>query len=172
MAATVRASYYGASATEPAGVTAETGIKMNREDTQSGTTAIPVPTTTGTNYSWIKQIALEVTATAATNISNRKISQASTPATGLAYFFKAAASYTQASSANMPAASGSNGATPTGYTAMSGTGQVFDSTSVSAGSTGRNGGFCVLVLGVDNTYTGGAGSAIALPNLLLQYDEA
>lgn len=173
MAATVQAQYFGASATLPAGVTAETGIKFNREDTQTGTTGtIPIPTATGTNYSWYKQLALAVTATSTTSMSNRRVALASNPATGLLIHFKGAATYVQASSGNMPAASGSNGAVPATYTQVTTSNQVWDNTSVSTGSTGQNGNFVLLVLGVDNTYAGGAGSAISLPNILLTYDEA
>lgn len=173
MGATVRADYYGASATEPAGVTAETGIKWNREDSETGSsTPIPIPTATGTNYSWYKMLALDVTATASTNISNRRISLASSPSTGLFIFFKGSGTYTQATSGNKPADSGSNGAVPSTYTQVTTSTQVYDSASVSAGSTGRNGNFCYLVFGVDNTFTGGAGSATALPNLTFTYDEA
>lgn len=172
MAATVRGDYYGASATEPAGVTAETGIKWNREDSETGTTPIPIPNATGTNYSWYKLLALDVTATAATNITNRRVSLASTATTGLFLYFQDQVTYTQPSSGNKPTDSGSNGATPAGYTLMSTSLQVWDNTSHSTGSSGRNGDFCQIAFGVDNTYTGGAGSAISLPNLTLTYDEA
>jgi hypothetical protein len=178
--ATVRASNFGGNASEPAGVTAETGIKFNREDSQTGTTGtIPIPTATGTEFSWIKNVALEVTSAAspATTISNRRVAAASGPSTGLALFYKAAA-YAQPASGNMPASSGSNGNTPAGYTALTSyagvanAASVYDSSGVSGGSTGRNGSMIQLVLGVDFTYTGGAGSAIALPNVTLTYDEA
>lgn len=173
-AAVVRASYYGASATEPAGVTAETGIKFNREDTQVGTTGpIPIPNAAATNFSWYKQLALEVTTIGTTNITNRTVKQASAPSAGLKLHFKYAATYAQASGANKPADDGTtNDVTPTGYTAMTGTAQGYDAASVSTGSTGRNGGFCLVALGVSYLYTGGAGSAVALPNIELGYDEA
>jgi len=172
MPATVRVSYYGASGTEPAGVTAETGIKFNREDTQTGTSApVPIPTATGTNFSWLKNLALEVTGAAATSLSNRKAALASSPTSGLLVHFKYSATYAQAASGNMPAASGSNGATPAGYTQMTTTPQSYDNASASANSTGRNGGFCQVVLGVDYSYAGGGGQA-TLPNILISYDEA
>lgn len=178
--ATVRASYFGGAASEPAGVTAESGITFNRADSQTGTSSpIPVPTATGTNFSWIKNLALEVTTAAspATTISNRRIAAASGPATGLALFYKAAA-YAQPASGNMPTASGSNGNTPAGYTALTdyvggaSAASTYDATGASGGTTGRNGAMIQVVLGVDNTYTGGAGTAIALPNLSFVYDEA
>src|SRR5687767_14388984 len=105
MAAVIRASYYGGNASEPAGASAEGGIKWNREDSQSGaSTPIPVPTATGTNYSWIKNLALEVTTVAnpATAITNRNIKLASAPSTGLTQGWKAAA-YAQPTSGNKPA---------------------------------------------------------------------
>lgn len=172
MAATLRGDYYGANASEPAGVTAETGAKMGRDDTETGTTVVPIPNVTGTNFSWYKQFALDVTGTGSTNISNRNVALSGAASTGLFLFFKAAASYVQAASGNKPADSGSNGNTPAGYTLLSTSKAVYDAASVSSGSTGRNGGFCLIVMGVDNTYVGGAGSAISLPNALLYYDEA
>ncbi len=173
-AAVVRASYFGASATEPAGVSAETGIKFNREDTQVGTTGpIPIPSTTGTNFSWIKNLALEVTTAGTTSITNRTVRFASAPTTGIKGHFKYSATYAQPASGNKPADDGAtNDVTPTGFTVLTAVGQGYDAASVATSSLGRNGGFCVLVLGVSNLYTGGAGSAVALPNIELGYDEA
>jgi len=153
---------------------AEGGIVFSREDSATGTTPIPTPTSTGTNFSWIKNLVLAVTATGTTSISNRKISYSGSLTTGLSLFWKdvAVASYAQAASGNKPADSGSNGATPTGYTAMISTPAVYDSTSHSSGSTGPNGDMAVCVMGVDSTYTGGPGAAISLPNIVLTYDEA
>lgn len=153
---------------------AETGIKFNLEDTATGTTPIAIPTATGTNFSWIKNLVLAVTGTSTTAITNRRISQSGATATGLALFWKdvAVASYAQAASGNRPASSGSNGATPTGYTAMTTTPAQYDNTSHSTGSTGPNGDMAVVVMGVDNTFTGGPGSATALPSIILTYDES
>jgi hypothetical protein len=160
-----------------AGVTAEGGIKMNREDTLTGTTPIPIPTATGTNYSWIKNLALDVTTTGTTNISNRRIYFGSAPSTGLLGFYKSVAtgSYAQSASGNLPAASGSNGATPAGYTALAtslGGSTAYDASSVATSTLGVNGTLAVVVAGVDFTFAGGPGSATALPTLNLTYDEA
>lgn len=171
MAATVRCSYYGASATEPAGVTAETGIKLARADAQTSTTPTPIPTATGTNFSWYMLLALEVTVAGATAITNRNIKAASAFTTGLEVCFKDQATYTQPSGANKPADAGTNGNVPTGYTGVTTSNQLWDNTSHSTGSTGRNGDFCQIAGGVDNTFTGGGGNA-ALPDLDFTYDEA
>ncbi len=153
---------------------AEGGIKFNLEDTATGTTPIAIPTATGTNFSWIKNLVLSVTVTGTTTISNRRIDMSTTTTTGLALWWKAVAvaSYAQAASGNRPASSGSNGATPAGYTSMTTSLQVYDNTGVSTGSTGPNGSMAVCVTGTDNTYVSGPGNAIALPNILLTYDEA
>ncbi|MGZ6375357.1 MAG: hypothetical protein ACXWPI_11640, partial [Ktedonobacterales bacterium] len=131
-------------------------------------------TATGTNYSWIKSLVLAVTTGGTTNMSNRRVSLSATPTTGLNLHFKgvAVASYVQSASGNMPAASGSNGAVPATYTQATSSLQVYDATSTSTASTGPNGQMCVMVMGVDNTYVGGAGSAVSLPNIVLTYDEA
>jgi hypothetical protein len=154
---------------------AEGGVTFNLADNITDTTTpISVPTATGTVFSWIKNLALAVTGTGTTNITNRNIYQSTTPSTGLALFWEAVAvaSYAQAASGNRPSSSGSNGATPAGYTAMTNSAAQYDNTSVATSSTGPNGKMAVVVLGVDHSYTGGAGTAIALPNILLQYDEA
>ncbi len=153
---------------------AETGITFNLADSATDTsTPISVPTATGTVFSWIKNLALAVTGTGTTTMSNRTIKMSGSPSTGLALYFKdvAQASYAQAASGNRPSSSGSNGATPTGYTAMTTSAQQWDNTSHSTGSTGPNGDMVVVVMGVDNSYTGGAGTAISLPSLVLAYDE-
>lgn len=153
---------------------AETGVTFNLADSITSTTPISIPTSTGTNFSWIKNLVLYVTATGTTTISNRNIYMSGSPSTGLQLFWKAVtvASYAQASSGNRPTSSGSNGATPAGYTLMTTSAVQYDNTSVSSGSTGPNGSMAVCCMGCDATYTGGAGSAISLPNILLRYDEA
>lgn len=154
---------------------AEGGVTFNLADSITDTTTpIQVPTATGTNFSWIKNLCLSVTSTGTTNMSNRRIANSTTASTGLALFWKdlAVASYAQAASGNRPGATGSNGSTPAGYTLNSTSSAQWDNTSVSTGSTGINGDLVVTVLGVDNTYVGGGGTAITLPSLLLSYDEA
>jgi hypothetical protein len=153
---------------------AEGGGKWSREDSLAGTAPVPIPTTTGTNYSWIKSFVLAVTVAGTTTISNRRVNIASGTATGILCFYKAVAvaSYVQASSGSKPADSGSNGSTPAGYTILSTSTAVFDATGVSSGSTGPNGGMCVAILGCDFTYTGGASTATAMPSLIYSYDEA
>lgn len=183
MAATVRVSYYGASAAEPAGSTAETGITYSLSDAKqpaSGTSPVQIPTSTGTNYSWIMLLALEVTATAATAITNRTAKLATAITSGLAIFWADQATYRRPVSGNKPSDSGSAGpATPTpagsgapgSYAALTTSPQQWDNTSVSAGSTGRNGDFIETVGAVDSSYAGGGGQA-ALPDLTVTYDEA
>lgn len=174
MAATVQARIF-TGASEGTGANAETGIKFNREDTQTGTTPIPKPTATGTNYSWKKILGIYVTAGGgSTTISNRKIRRASAPSAGLTLHFKPdVVTYAQATSGNMPADNTTtDDATPSGYTAMTTTFQDYDTASEAATNSDRNGDFVEVVAGVSNLYTGGAGSAIALPNIELQYDEA
>jgi hypothetical protein len=153
---------------------AEGGVTFNLADSLTSTTPIAIPTTPGTNFSWPKSLVLAVTVAGTTNITNRTIKMGSSPSTGLALFWKAVAvaSYAQAASGNRPSSSGSNGATPAGYTAMTTSAVQYDNTSVATSSTGPNGSMAVCVLGVDNTYVGGAGSAVALPNIVLSYDEA
>lgn len=172
MAATVRMSY--ASGAGPTLATAETGIKYNQEETLAGTSApIPRPTATGTEFSWPKVFRLEVTASDSTTGSNFRVSYSgSAPATGLALWWKDdGASYTQVS-AEADSPTGSNGSTPTGYNDLTSSTEVYDATGASFGTTGGKGDYFRVALGVSNNYSGGAGSAIALPSLVLTYDES
>lgn len=153
---------------------AEGGISYNLEDTATGTTTpVAIPTATGTVFSWIKNLVLAVTVAGTTTINNRRISQSGAPATGLQLFWKAVAvaSYAQAASGNRPASSGSNGATPAGYTLMTTTPSVYDAASVATSGTGANGGLAVTCIGCDFSFVGGPGSATALPSIILTYDE-
>lgn len=170
MGATVQAQI--ATGAGPSLANAEGGIVYNRVDTIAGTTPIPIPTATGTHFSYLKWLALVVTGTAATSISNRRIELATAIATGLNHWFQDNATYAQATGVNQPADAGTNGATPAGFTKTTTAYQLWDNTSVSAGSTGRSGDYCETVLGVDFLFVGGAGSATALPTLNLEYDEA
>ncbi len=173
MAAAVCTMKYNYGAT-PTVVAAESGLKFNKEDTQSGTTPVPIPTATGTNYSWYKMCHLNVDTAGTTNITNRKVYMGSSPTTGLYLFFKdGGATYTQATDGNRPADVGTGpGTLPAGYTAMTTSALGWDATQVATSSTGRNGNYVTLLFGVSDNYAGGAGSAIALPDLKFQYDEA
>lgn len=171
-AATVQARI--ATSTGPTYSNAEGGAVFNLADSLTdNTTPISIPTSTGTVYSWIKSFVLYVTATGTTSINNRTIKMGSSATTGLFLFFKdvAVASYAQAASGNRPSPSGSNGATPSGYTAMTTSAQQWDNTTVATSGTGANGDLVVCTMGVDNTYAGGPGNAISLPNIVLSYDE-
>lgn len=174
MAATVRVSYWnGAGNVAGTGVTAETGIKFNRDNTQTGTTAIPIPTAAGTRFSWPKWTGLEVTTTDTTSLSNRRIRMAAGIATGMALWWQAVVAASYVTPVAVAAAdTGANGSTPAGYTAMTTSDAVYQAASVSAGSTGLNGGFVELALGVDFLYVGGASSNAAVPTLTYTYDEA
>ena len=171
-AATVRASY--ASGAGPTLATAETGWKYNREETLAGTTApIPKPNATGTAFSWPKVARLEVTTLdAATSISNLRHRIQSAPSTGLKLWYRDDATTYTRSTAIASADSGTDDSTPAGYTTCPTSDTVYDSGSYAASSTGGKGDYLSFALGVSNLYVGGAGSAIALPNLVLTYDEA
>lgn len=165
-------SYWnGGSDTPGTGATAEGGIKFNRANTLTGTTAIPIPTATGTNFSWEKFLGLEVTADGTTTISNRKVHHASGLATGLELHFLGTSSYHTPDGTDITDSAVADGANPAGYTAMSTSAQVYDSGS-DASSVGLSGDYCAVVLGVSSNYAGGAGTNQAVPTLTFTYDEA
>ena len=179
MAATMQAQI--ATGSGPTLANVEGGLTFNRVDTATGTTPIPIPTVTGNKYSYLKYLCLAVTATASTSVSNRRISWASAPSTGLQGLWFNQSTYTQntgtqgTSAGQYPAddtaANGTIPGTPA-WAAIGTSTSQWDNTSISTGSTGRNGNYCQTALQVSNAFTGGAGSATALPNLILTYDEA
>lgn len=183
MAATVRVAYFGGSAGEPAGANAESGIVFSESDAQApaaGTSPVSIPQATGTAYSWIMQLALEVTATDSTTLTAMDIRRASAPTSGLEVFYGVQPTYRQPAGSNAPPDSGSAGPatpTPTGagapgsYVATSTSFVQYDAGGDSASTLGRKGDFTELVAAVDNSYAGGGGQ-VALPNLEYQYDES
>lgn len=172
MAATVQAQIsVGAG---PTITNAETGITFGRDDTQVSTTPVPVPTAAGTNRSWYKTIHLQVTGGGgSTSISNRRISWATAPGTGMTGYFKdGGASYVQATGVNKPPDDASvNDSTPATYTALTTTPQVWHVTSAAAVNATRNGNYCLVAAGLSFLFAGGGGSN-TLPNIVTTYDEA
>lgn len=154
-----------------------TGFTWSRVDSQAGSTAIPIPTTSPANaYSYVKTLFLNVTGAASTTLSNRKVYSNGAPATGLYYWYKdGGTSYTQATGPVEADNTSANGTGPAGYTAMAasqGAASSWYATGVSAGATGRNGDYVNLVLGVGGNYTGGGNAATATPSVIVSYDEA
>lgn len=149
-------------------------LKASREDTKAGAAPIPVPTSAGVNYSWIKNTYLDVTVVSpgAASITNRTVKQDTAAATGLRFFFKTAASYTQADNSNRPAdTSGSNTAVPAGYTLLTTSAQQYDNTSVSSTVLGRNGLYLLFVIAIDGSYSGSTSTNASLPGTTVTYDE-
>lgn len=177
--AVVRISYFGESASTPAGTSGETtGMCFNRNDTRSsGSAPVAIPTgVSGTNYSYPKYLALEVTTTGTTSISNRQVAMSSQPPAGLKLYWGTSSAYVQPA-ANIAADTTGDDIDPDGATTdwtLLTTSYVAYSTYSSDTAAGKNGNYVKLGLGVSSTatYLGGPGSAIALPNVTLQYDEA
>ena len=173
MAATVQATV--SNSTGPTDTSAESGIGFGLDDSVTSATSISKPNSAGTAYSWYKMLSLKVTGGGgATSLLNRKIRFATSPSAGLTGFFLTAApsAYTQATGANKPPDNGTtNDATPASYTALTTTMQTYDSATVAATNATKNGKFAQVVVGVSNLFLGGAGSATALPNIEMQYDE-
>jgi len=181
VAATVRLSWYGASPTEPSGITAEdnAGIVFNRENSKAGTSVtagLPIPVIPSTIYSWRKIVALEVTAVGTTDLANRRISIASPWPAGLHLYMMPLATYADPALGTKPTDNLTTDAVvPSGYTeVVFPILTVYDATTIASTSLGRNGDFCAMVLGVDSAYAAGGGLAgsIPIPVYRLTYDEA
>lgn len=159
-----------------------TTAKWNRVDTLTGTTAIPTPTATGTNFSFVKTFMINITATGSLTMTDAKIGKvASEATTGTKLWHDTAdaeGSYVEATT--FPPATGDNnttapaiphGSNNTGVIAV----PLIGSASVYAAgpfsTTGRKGNLVQICLGVDATNTT-AGSAVSTPTLRWQWTES
>lgn len=159
-------------------VASVSAVKWNRVDSAAGTTAIPTPTSTGTNFSYIKSLQMEITATGSlsmTNILFGKVASETTTGTKLwRVTSHAVGSYVQATVS--PTATGDNNTTAP--TMNSATGVALELISAppstyAAGafsSTGRVGNLVEVCLGVDAT-NATAGSTVATPTLRFSWTE-
>jgi hypothetical protein len=142
---------------------------------------VPIPTSAGVNFSYLKALNLAVTSTSTTTISNRTIRLSAGLSAGLGLHWKAVtqANYgsqiDQTSATKAPAdTTGTNNAAtaPSGYAATTTSAVQWDNTSQSTAATGIGTvSLVATLLAVDNSYGGGPGSA-ALGNIILGYDEA
>jgi hypothetical protein len=156
------------------------GVTYGRNENPSGGSApptvnIPIPTTTGTHFSWPIQLYLNIPAggTSSTHINNRTAALAVAAPTGIHFWAKGipVASYV-APNANLDSDAVGNGATPgNGYTQeITTTPWQWDNASIAGTAAGQNGNYLSIGIGVDNSFTGGGGTA-NFPNLQMAYDE-
>ena len=132
---------------------------FNREDTRVGTTPIPTPTATGTNFSFVKSFQPNITATDSLSMTNLRVGKVTNEAvTGAKLWANTTNSaYTQATGA--PTATPDNNITPP--TINGDPGVLLELITVppavyAAGpfnTTGRKGNIVELVAGIDNTNT-------------------
>ena len=154
-------------------------ITMNREDTATGTTTIPIPSNPGTNFSWVKSLIVNISATGGLSMTNIRVGLVSDEAqTGTKlwhYTGHALASYVQAVSA--PGSTGDNNSTPPTINGASGVDVPLISSSpapYAAGpyaAPGQVGNLVEVVLGVDGTCTA-TGTAVQIGTLQWTWTEA
>jgi hypothetical protein len=175
--ATGRVSAWTGSTGSPGnGASATGGITFNRDATLNGTSApVPKPTAAGTNYSWLKNLGIEITAGDSTSINNRRLHRLTALPTGIVMFYSimnnVAGSYVAPASAATDNGT-TNESVPGGFTAMPASATVYDNTSetASASATIPNGDWIRVGVGVSGNYAGGAGTP-ALPTIRLTWDE-
>lgn len=156
-----------------------TAVKWSRVDDASGTTVIPTPTSTGTNFSFIKSFMIDITATGSlqmTNVLVGKVASETTTGTKLWHVTDSAeGTYVQATAA--PTATGDNNTTAPTLNGSTGVAMPLISAPPSAyaagpfNTTGRKGNLVEIALGVDATNTT-AGSAVATPTLRWSWTES
>lgn len=156
---------------------AVTAVVWSRVDDATGTTVIPTPTSTGTNFSFIKSFKVNITATGSLSMSNilfGKVANETTTGTKL-WQSVAHSSYTQATAA--PTATGDNNSTAPTFNGATATAVQLISAPPSTYAAGpfssvaRVGNFVEVGLGVDATNTT-AGAAVATPTLRWSWTES
>lgn|SRR5262249_17606052 len=153
-----------------------TSVKWNLEDTQSGTTAIPTPTSTGTNFSFVKSMKIDIVTVASLNMTNVKIGKVAAETTTGTKLWHVTSHTTYVQATAAPTATGDNNVTaPTINGAASTALPLIGSASVYGtgpfNTTGKQGNFVEVALGVDATNTT-AGTTVATPTLRWQWTES
>lgn len=160
-----------------------TAVKWNRTDDASTASAIPTPTATGTNFSFVKSFMIDITATGSLTMTDVKVGKVAGEATtGTKLWHRtdhAEGSYVQATAA--PAATGDNNSTAPVIPAGGNNTNVIALPLMSAppavysagphSTTGRKGNLVETALGVDATNTT-AGASVATPTSRWQWTEA
>ncbi len=174
-----------ATGASPTWTTSISSAVWNTVDTQSGTTAISTPTSTGTNFSFVKTFSIDITTTNSLTMTNVKVGKVAVEATTGTKLWHtlahAVGSYVQATVA--PTATGDNNSTAP--TINSATGNADPTVGVAAvpligsaavyaaggfSTTGRKGNLVEVALGIDATNVS-AGSAVATPTLRFSWTE-
>lgn len=180
MAATTNINRYtGAGGT---GASVAAGLKLTRDDSNTGTTAVPIPPTgtPATNFSFPAVIALYVSSGTGSTISNKRVYQSGGNPTGYQLFHNDEATtpatsttYTQQNAA-VTSTTTTIATPPAGYAVMttSTTGTVFDSTgtTIANAASGIASKYMYVAMGTDNTAT--TTGNITLASINIVYDEA
>lgn len=153
-------------------------VTMNRNDTYNGTTQVPTPVATGTNFSWVKTFQMEISSTGSLSMTALMVGKvANETVTGTKlwhYTGHAVGAYVQASAA--PTATSDNNVTAPTINSGTATAVPLISAPPSAygagpfSATGRVGNLVEVVMGIDATNTT-AGGAVALPTLRWSWTE-
>ena len=154
-----------------------TNAVWSREDTATGTTRIPTPASTGTNFSYIKSMQINITTTnslSMTNVMFGKVAAETTTGTKL-WRVTSHASYTQATT--NPTGTSDNNVTAPTMNATTGVALELISLPPSAyaagpyTTTGRQGNIVEVCLGIDSTNTT-AGTSVSTPTLRWSWTES
>lgn len=184
MAATTKVYAFDGSGPTGHDVTVGTGtVSFSRADGYNDTaTTIDIPASGNRSFSELRYLALYVTAGGgSTTLSNLRVKEASAITSGLELHTKTSgqATYTQnngtqgTAAGNYPADDTvTNGAAPTGYTALTTSDYTYDATGGAATNSAKCGKYLQTVAAVIGSYAGGGNASTALPNITITYDEA
>lgn len=181
MAMVVAIAYLNSTGPTVTDIGATTAV-WNRVDTLTGTTVVPTPTSTGTHFSYVKVMQIDITTTNSLSMSAAKVEKvASEATTGTKLWHRtdhAVGSYVQSTAA--PADTGDNNSTAPVIPAGGNNTNVIAVPGLGAGSTyaagpfsttGQKGNLVEMCLGVDATNTT-AGAAVSTPTLRWTWTES
>ncbi len=154
-------------------------ITMNREDTATGVTTIPIPDNPGTNFAWVKSCIVNISATGGLTMTNIRVGLVSDEAAGGTKLWHvtsvALGSYTQAAAS--PASTGDNNVTAPTLNGNTGVDVPLINSSPAAYAAGpfagvaQVGNLVELSLGVDGT-ANATGTAVQIGTLRWTWTEA
>jgi hypothetical protein len=152
--------------------------KFNREDTVGGSTPIPIPSNPGTNFSWVKSLIVNISATGGLTMTNIRVGKVSNEPTGYKVWHvtsHALGAYVQA--ASPPTPTGDNNVTAPTLNSAAATALPLTSAPpavYAAGpfaTTGQKGNLVELSLGIDGTALS-TGTAVNVTTVRWSWTEA
>ncbi len=156
---------------------AVTAVVWSRVDNATGTTVVPTPTSTGTNFSFIKSFKIQITTVNGLGMTNVMVGKVATEATTGTKLWRVTSHTTYVQATAAPTATGDNNVTAPTMNSATGVALELISappTAYAAGpftTTGVQGNLVEVCAGIDATNST-AGTAVAMPTLRWSWTES